>query len=114
MPAERLVLVVTLEVRRGAAAEFHSYETSAASIMATHGGRIERVIEVETDPESDTFRQVHIVSFPGSESFDAYRRDPRIASLAPLRHLAIAHTQILRGRDASLPPAFRYPPTVPG
>ena len=102
MPVERLVLVVTLEVRRSAAAAFHTYETSASSIMATHGGRIERVIEIESDPGADTFREIHIVTFPGTESFDAYRRDPRITNLAPLRHGAIAHTQILRGRDAGL------------
>jgi uncharacterized protein (DUF1330 family) len=100
--AQSLVLVVTLEVRRRAAAEFHRYETEAAAIMRTYGGRIERVIELDSEPDAENFREIHVVTFPDAESLDSYRLDPRLTVLAPLRKGAIAHTQIARGRDGSL------------
>ena len=99
--AEPLILVVTLEVRRAAAADFRQYEREAAAIMADYGGRIERVIEVmdADSPEADTFREIHIVRFNDAPSFEAYRCDLRLVGLAPLREAAIAGTQILRGRE---------------
>jgi uncharacterized protein (DUF1330 family) len=98
MAQEALVLVVTLDVRRDARVEFHQYETAAASLMAAHGGRIERVIEVI--PESpDTFREIHIVRFPDRTAFEAYRLDPRLPALASLRSSSIVSTQIVQGRD---------------
>ena len=94
-----LVLVATLTVRRAAQAAFRQYETAAARIMSRHGGTIERVIELEGEESAETFREVHIVTFPDRAAFDAYRADPEIVALAALRKSAIVNTEILFGRD---------------
>lgn len=96
---EPLILVVLLEVRRESAVAFSQYETSAIAIMARHRGRIERVIEVENQPQDASFRHVHLVRFEDAAAFDSYRHDPELLSLAPLRQVAILSTQIWQGRD---------------
>ncbi len=96
---EPLILVVLLEVRRESATAFSQYEAAAAVIMARHHGRIERAIELESQPQDATFRHVHLVHFDDAVAFDSYRQDPDLLSLAPLRQAAILTTQIWRGRD---------------
>lgn len=96
---EPLILVVMLEVRRESAAAFSQYEASAVAIMARHHGRIERAIELESQPQDATFRHVHLVRFEDAAAFDSYRQDPDLLSLAPLRQVAIINTQTWRGRD---------------
>ena len=94
-----LILVVTLTVRREAAAEFEDFERQAAGIMGRYGGKIEREIRLAGDERADTFRDVHIVSFPDAASFEAYRQDAGLAALSTLRERAVVSTEILIGRD---------------
>lgn len=97
-----LVLLVRLIVRDGKTREFQEFERAAAKIMRKHGGRIERVMR----PESSTMTgaaipsEIHWVTFPDQEAFDAYRADPELAALAPKREAAIERTEIVFGRDA--------------
>lgn len=44
-------------------------------------------------------RDVHVVRFPDAEALTAYRADPRLRDLAPVRERAIAHTEVLVGED---------------
>ena len=99
MSNPRLILVVTLEVRKDAAATFARFETQAAAILSRWDGKIERVIRLDEEAPGRTFREVHIVSFPDGDAFDAYRRDPELAALKSLRDGAIVSTEIVRGRD---------------
>jgi antibiotic biosynthesis monooxygenase (ABM) superfamily enzyme len=95
-----VVLVVSLFIHPGREAEFHQFETEAAHIMGKYGGRIERVIRpiVSVQPESSPY-EVHIVSFPSIERFEAYRGDSGLVRLAPLRQSAIARTEIIIGEE---------------
>ena len=93
-----LTLVAILTVRRGRIAAFHQYERAAAAIMARHGGAIERTVAVD-DPSAAHYREVHIVTFPDAAAFAAYRSDPDLAGLAPLREQAIVSTEVLLGED---------------
>lgn len=99
MANPRLILVVTLEVRNEAAADFERFETHAAAIMSRSQGRIERVIRLDGETAGDSFREVHIVSFPDQVAFDAYRRDPELTALKRLREKAIVKTEIVQGHD---------------
>jgi len=54
----RLILVVTLEVRKDAAAAFERFETQAAAILSRWEGRIERVIRLDELTSGDTFQEV--------------------------------------------------------
>ncbi|HZO53217.1 MAG TPA: hypothetical protein VFB63_10890 [Bryobacteraceae bacterium] len=98
----RLILVVTLEVRNEAAADFERFETHAAAIMSRWDGRIERVIRFDGAPASCSFREIHIVSFPNLAALDAYRRDPELAALKELRDKAIVTTEVAQGRDLAI------------
>jgi uncharacterized protein (DUF1330 family) len=94
------VLLVELFVRPGRAAEFRRFETEAARVMRRHGGRIERVIRPTGPARGDALpHEIHVVSFESAAGFDAYRADPELARLAPLRESAIARTSVTVGTD---------------
>lgn len=96
-PSVPLILVVILTIREGALEKFRRYEAEAARIMERHGGRIERAIFIPPEQPGLPAREVHIVSFESSAGFEAYRQDPALLALAPLRTEAIAETQLLKG-----------------
>jgi uncharacterized protein (DUF1330 family) len=102
MEETRIILVVTLEIRRHAIADFELYETHAVAIMSKYGGRIERVIRLQQTNEQAPIGEIHIVSFPDNDSFAAYRQDQELATLRPLREAAVLQTGIVRGRDCTV------------
>jgi hypothetical protein len=91
-----LVLVVVLTVAAAAADAFRDYERQAAAVMARHGGRIERAVVV---PGGETFREIHLVRFPGPEALAAYRADRALAALAAERAQVVLRTEVLTGAD---------------
>jgi len=93
-----MVLVVTLTVRKAETAAFHEFERQAARIMARHGGVIERVVVIDSRDDEDTFKEVHIVTFPNADSFEAYRADDALRPIAHLRAQAVVSTVIWVGR----------------
>lgn len=96
-----MLVVAILTVRRDRADELLRFETAAAKIMARHGGAIERAVVLDATPADDagTFRELHLVRFRDEAALRAYRADPELAALAPLRDAAIAATQLWTGVD---------------
>ena len=93
-----IVLVVSLFVHPGREAEFRRFETSASRIMRRHRGRIDRVIR-PTGAGASVPHEIHVVSFASPAAFEAYRADPELRALAPLRESAIARTEVTVGVD---------------
>jgi uncharacterized protein (DUF1330 family) len=93
----RVHLVVSLWLKTDDVAAFESFERSAARVMATHGGRIDRVIRRAGAERGDGPFEVHVVSFPSWSAFDAYRTDPAFKALLPQRERLIESTEIWRG-----------------
>jgi uncharacterized protein (DUF1330 family) len=95
-----LILIVSLFIHPGREVEFRQFETEAARIMKKYGGQITQVIRptVSGQPDSSP-HEIHLVSFPSLESFETYRGDPDLATLAPLRQTAIARTEIIMGEE---------------
>jgi uncharacterized protein (DUF1330 family) len=93
-----IIMVVSLFIHPGREVEFRQFETEAARIMQKYGGCIQRVIRptvsVSQEPPP---HEIHVVSFPSMERFEAYRKDDSLAKLAPLRQTAIARTAIIIG-----------------
>jgi hypothetical protein len=90
-------------VRRAELAEFRAFERNAQRIMARHGGTIREAILIDDDPAAETVREVHVVSFPDSAAFAAYRADPELVALRPSRERAVVSTELEIG---SAPPHF--------
>jgi hypothetical protein len=67
--------------------------------MADYGAKIERTIVIQSDPHTDTFKEVHIVRFPNSDARAAYRGDARYLALAPIRGRVVVSTDVLVGED---------------
>ena len=98
--SSRIVLLASLFIHPGREVEFHQFETKAASIMRKYQGDIERVIRPTSSPSSEALPyEIHIVTFPSLERFEAYRNDADLAQLASLRQAAIARTSILIGEE---------------
>lgn len=96
----RLILVASLFIHPGREVEFRQFETEAARIMKKYEGTLERVIRPTASTQSDSVPyEIHIVSFPNLERFEAYRGDADLARLAPLRQAAIARTEAIMGAE---------------
>ena len=95
-----LLLVASLFIHPGREIEFRQFETEAARIMKKYGGQITQVIRPTAAGQPGfSPHEIHIVSFPSLESFEAYRGDPNLATLAPLRQAAIARTEVIMGEE---------------
>lgn len=95
-----ILIVARLFIHSGREREFRQFETEAARVMGRHGGRIERVIRpLSASQEGPLPHEIHLVSFPSQEHFDAYRADAELAGLAPLRQAAIARTELVIGAE---------------
>jgi hypothetical protein len=88
-----LTVVATLTLAERAA--FVAFDALAAQVMARHGAAVERAIRIPGEPE----REVHVVRFPSSTAWDAYRADPELAGLRELRARGISATEILVGDE---------------
>jgi len=97
----RFTLIVLLHVDPGHKDDFERFEAEASRIMARHGGRIERRMATSelSGIDGDVPYEVHLVTFPSPESFEAYRLDPELTPLAELRSRAIRRTTIWRSTD---------------
>jgi hypothetical protein len=99
MPS-RIIIVTQLFIHAGREDEFRQFETEAARIMRKHGGGIERVVRPTVAVQKEPLPyEVHLVSFPSMEHFEAYRADSDLARLTDLRQSAIARTEILIGEE---------------
>jgi uncharacterized protein (DUF1330 family) len=93
-----MILLVSLFIHPGQEVAFRQFEGEAARIMARYNGRIQHVIHpTATTSESPLPYEIHLVTFPSMSQFQAYRNDPDLAQLAPLRQSAITHTEIIFG-----------------
>jgi len=95
----RLTFIVSIWLKGNDVAGFEAFERQAATIMAAHGGRVENV--VRCGGEGGTPFEVHVVSFPDAAAAGAYRADPRLAKLLPLRDRVIARTEVWTGQQRS-------------
>ncbi len=102
MSESRANLVVSLWLKTDDVAAFEQFERAAALVMAKHGGRIDRVVRGSDAEAPDCPFEVHVVSFPDWDAFEAYRGDPQLKDLLPLRERLIARTEIWRGEERAV------------
>jgi uncharacterized protein (DUF1330 family) len=95
----RLTFIVSIWLKDNDVAGFEAFERQAAAIMAAHGGRVESV--VRCGGEGGAPFEVHVVSFPDAATAGAYRADPRLVKLFPLRDRVIARTEVWTGQQRS-------------
>ena len=94
-----LCIVVRLWIHKGLEAEFEAYERKVSRVMARYGGAIERAIRTSraaSDGPDEPF-EVHLLSFPTRELYDAYQHDPERRSLSGDRGGIIIKTDIFVG-----------------
>jgi uncharacterized protein (DUF1330 family) len=100
-PEDGMILLATLTVHPDRLEAFFAYERQAARIMERHGGKIEKAIALDPDPEDNFYRETHLVRFPDEAALAAYRSDPEFLALAELRESCILATTIRRGEEAA-------------
>jgi hypothetical protein len=103
--SQRYMLVVQLWVHPGREAEFDAFESRAAELMATHGGRVEQAIRMVNGQGADAPYEVHVVSFPSGAAYDAFAADGAVTRLRGLRAQIISRTEVLAGVEAGPYPA---------
>lgn len=97
MSNQHIVIVATLTVRVAALDEFREFERHAASVMARHGGAIERTVFARVDGAPELAREIHVVTFPSEAEFARYRADPELAARAAVRDRAVVSSEIVIG-----------------
>jgi uncharacterized protein (DUF1330 family) len=93
-----LTAVVALFVVQHKRAEFDAFERQAAALLARHGGNVERRVRIAEQAAGQPY-EIHVVTFPDRQAFDAYREDPGVMALQPAREDAIERTEIWLGAD---------------
>lgn len=94
-----MTLVVILAVRKEAVDQFRVFERKAATVMAKHGGAIERTVVISPTHNDEFLKEVHIVTFPNQGAFAAYQQDEDLKPIAHLRQGSVVSTQIMAGED---------------
>jgi uncharacterized protein (DUF1330 family) len=95
-----MLLHVTLHVRRDALDTFREFEHEAARILRKHGGELERVLVMRT-VESEPYREVHVMSFPSEDAYEAYRVSPELAAFLPMRERSVVKTELCKVEEGS-------------
>jgi uncharacterized protein (DUF1330 family) len=96
-----LHVVVSIWIQPGRMMEFESFERKAFQIMSRHGGTAESVIRIASQTpslEGQPF-EMHVLTFPSVEAFNAYRGDPELLDLAKERNAAISRAEVLFGTE---------------
>ncbi len=96
-----ITLVAVITVRRAELAAFHAFEAAAVRVMARHAGALARVVRID-DGAGETFREIHLVTFPDAAALAAYRADPALVPLAAQRARAIVATEVHEGVDGPI------------
>jgi len=99
MATPPLYILVRLWIHRGLETEFEAYERKVSRIMARYGGVIERAIrssKASHDGSDEPF-EVHVLTFPSRDLYDAYRNDAERRSLSGERAGIITNTDSLVG-----------------
>lgn len=78
----------------GGLGAFDAYESAVLPLLAEHGGRLQRRLRTLDDRV-----EAHLVTFPSSEDFAAYRADPRRSTAAPMLESSGAVIELLEVRD---------------
>ncbi len=54
---------------------------------------------IDSPDDADTFKEVHIVTFPDAQAFAAYRADDALKPMAHVRARAVMSTEVLVGEE---------------
>jgi len=88
-----ITIVALLTVRDVDA--FDQFERQAATIMEAYGGRIDSAFRPNSsDMQTPTVDEIHVLKFPNLDSFDRYRNDDKLLTLATLREKAISQSTV--------------------
>jgi antibiotic biosynthesis monooxygenase (ABM) superfamily enzyme len=96
MATPPLYILVRLWIHRGLEAEFEAYERKVSRIMARYGGVIERAIRTSDDVSDKPF-EVHVLTFPSRDLYNAYQDDAERRSLSGERAGIITNVDIFVG-----------------
>jgi len=98
--------VVLIWVKPGQIQTLHEYERNVVKLIERHGGSFEVVMNVESANLEDMFDrlpdEIHVLKFPSSKAFDAYRADPEGAAFANLRESSVERALFLQGAPVAL------------
>ncbi len=98
----RILVLVTLYVRREREREFRDFEARALGIAARHGGELLRAVRLaERAQDEDAPYEFHLLSFPSEGAFDAFRTDPERARLSGEAERVLARTEVVTGVDCT-------------
>ncbi len=98
MGEKALLFAVIVRIPPSGVGAFQEYETCVLSLLAEHGGVLQRRVRTE-----DGTMEIHLVAFPSQAVFEAYRSDPRRAAYAPLLAASGAISELSKVDDVDLP-----------
>lgn len=93
MPEESIMITIVALLTIRDEEAFELFETEAAEIMKSHGGRIDSAFR-PNKTESSAVDEVHVLKFPDLDAFERYKTDEKLQSLSALRESAINQTAV--------------------
>jgi hypothetical protein len=94
MPNAGVTLCAILRVPEMGLAAFRAYEDAVLPLLKDHGGLLRQ--RLRTD---DGLSEIHVIWFPSSSHFDAYRSDPRRAARAGMFEASGTTAEVLVVQD---------------
>jgi hypothetical protein len=94
MPDAGVTLCAILRVPRAGLEAFRTYEDAVLPLLKDHGGMLRQRLRTE-----DGLTEVHVIWFPSTSHFGAYRDDPRRAAHAGMFDASGAMVEVLTVRD---------------
>jgi len=94
-----LYILVRIWIHKGLETEFEAYESRVSRIMARYGGCIDRAIRISAASRENANEpfEVHVLTFPSRDLYDAYLDDTERRSLSAERARIVANSDILVG-----------------
>jgi hypothetical protein len=92
--SDRLTLVQIVRIPAPGVDAFRRYESLVLPLLARYDGRLERRLRT-----ADGQTEVHVLSFPSRDAFDAYMRDPDRARRVALKESSGASAELLEVAD---------------
>jgi hypothetical protein len=82
--------------RAGQESVFEEYENKVLPLLPKYQGKLELRLKT-TKPIAEHPHEVHVVSFPAEQNFEAYRLDPERASYATLFNFSVEKMVLIKG-----------------
>lgn len=93
-------VVLEVYLKDGQQTNFEDYERKVLPLLANYGGSLVSAIR-PSSKIAGTPDELHVITFPSKEAFEAYKQNPKRAEFSPIFQQAVEKVRLIEGEDIS-------------